>query len=65
MKQCIREVKFSKKEKHPLIKKFADTISPFAWGHLEAELKIMKENYNFVLNEVNKLFVIFLNGSNL
>ncbi|EFX80068.1 hypothetical protein DAPPUDRAFT_319032 [Daphnia pulex] len=47
LKLCIREVKFSKKEKHPLLKKFADTISPFAWGHLEAELKIMKANFNF------------------
>ncbi|KZS02125.1 Uncharacterized protein APZ42_000964, partial [Daphnia magna] len=50
-KQCIREVKFSKKEKHPLLKRFADIISPFACGHLEEELKIMKATYNFVLNE--------------
>ncbi|KAK4003519.1 hypothetical protein OUZ56_005278 [Daphnia magna] len=45
LKQCIREAKY------PLLKRFADTISPFAWGHLEEELKIMKATYNFILNE--------------
>ncbi|EFX65973.1 hypothetical protein DAPPUDRAFT_116791 [Daphnia pulex] len=51
MKQNIKELQFSTKSKHPLLQNFANSISPYAWRKLEGELKIMKNQYDFIFNK--------------
>jgi hypothetical protein len=58
LKQKIREVRFSTQSKPELIQKFAESISPFAWNKLENEIKIMKKNYHFILDEVRQINLV-------
>ncbi|KZS20623.1 Uncharacterized protein APZ42_012634 [Daphnia magna] len=52
LKQSIREVRFNTKGKHPVLKTFSDTVSPYACKLLEGEMKIVQwKAYEFVLNE--------------
>lgn len=53
VKQNIRELRFSKKSKHPLLQNYAKSISPYAWTKVEGEMKIMKKTYDFFLDEVS------------
>ncbi|KZR97298.1 Uncharacterized protein APZ42_007911, partial [Daphnia magna] len=53
LKQNIRDLRFATKSKHPLLKKFAESVSPYAWSKREEEIKIMKKkSYDFVLDKV-------------
>lgn len=57
LNERIREVRFSTKSKPELIKKFTNSISPFAWRQTENEIKIMKGNYDFILDNVSHILV--------
>lgn len=50
--QKIREVKFPRQGKHPFLKKFAASISPFAWEKIKEDMKYMKESYDFKYHQV-------------
>lgn len=62
-KQKIREVRFSTQSKPELITKFAESISPFAWNKLENEIKIMRKNYHFILDNVSQIKLISLRST--
>ncbi len=65
MKQSIREVRFNTKAKHPLMKKFSETVTPYAWKLVEGEMKIMKlKTYDFVMNEVSQCKMLFAKRTN-
>lgn len=57
LNERIREVRFSTKSKPELIKKFTNSTSPFAWRQTENEIKIMKGNYDFILDNVSHILV--------
>jgi hypothetical protein len=50
--QRIREVKFSRQQKHPLLEKFAASISPFAWEKITENMKYMRKSYDFQYHQV-------------
>ncbi|KZR98276.1 Uncharacterized protein APZ42_006376, partial [Daphnia magna] len=56
LNERIREVQFSTKSKPELIKKFTNSISPFPWRQTENEIKIMKGNYDFILDNVSLMY---------
>nr|CAH0109598.1 unnamed protein product [Daphnia galeata] len=63
-KQKIREVRFSTQSKPELITKFAESISPFAWNKLENEIKIMRKNYHFILDNYSLTYTITSRNTN-
>ncbi|XP_045025115.1 uncharacterized protein LOC123469833 [Daphnia magna] len=64
LKQKIREVRFSTPSKPELIRKFAESISPFAWNLLENEIKIMRKNYHFILDNDYLTYTIMSRNTN-
>ncbi|KAK4024761.1 hypothetical protein OUZ56_010184 [Daphnia magna] len=59
LKQNIRDLRFATKSKHRLLKKFAESVSPYAWRKMEKEIKIMKKkSYDFVLNKETSTYNI-------
>ncbi|KAK4024393.1 hypothetical protein OUZ56_009815 [Daphnia magna] len=56
--QKIREVKFSRQRKHPLLEKFAASISPFAWGKITENMKYMRKSYDFKYHQESSTYQI-------
>nr|CAH0102689.1 unnamed protein product [Daphnia galeata] len=56
--QRIREVKFSRPQKHPLLEKFAASISPFAWEKITENMKYMRKSYDFQYHQESLTYQI-------